>query len=83
MSENSKIGTVNCPKSAADTQEVCKQGYASGPSVTDMKQILIQLANDAVNKITETMSCSKWVANSLESSKWRNDEDALCANDVE
>ena len=43
----------------------------------DVEQIFIPFANNAENKITEIMTCSRSTANSLGSCK-RNDNDGVC-----
>ena len=43
--------------------------YACNPNgkcTVDVEQIIVRLANNAVNKITEIMTCSKSTVNALE-----------------
>ena len=54
-----------------------KQDNTNGTCPADMKQIIIRLSNNAVNKITEIMLCSNSTANTLGSSKW-NDNNGIC-----
>ena len=68
---------MTCSKSAASVLRLCKQGNSNTKCVTDVEQIIIWLANDAVNKITEIMACSKSTADGLGSCK-RNDTYGVC-----
>ena len=50
---------MTCPKSAADILEIRKQDNTSDTSTANVEQSIFQLANNVVNKITETITCSK------------------------
>ena len=70
-------GTMTCSKSAANVLGLCKQDNTNTTCVADVKQIIIQLANNPVNEITEITTCSKSTANGSGSCK-RNDTDGVC-----
>ena len=70
--KNKRIEMVTCSKSTAIEPELyCnytplglnKQDNSNGTCAADVEQIIIWLANNTVNKITEIMTCSKSVAN--------------------
>ena len=56
-------------KLAANVLGLRNQDNTSGKCTADIEQIIIQLANNAVSEITETMTCSKSVTNAPESCK--------------
>ena len=68
---------MSCSKSAANALELSKQDNTNGTCVADVEKIIIWLANNTVNKITEIMTCSKSRANASGSCK-RNDTDGVC-----
>lgn len=52
---------MTCSNSAAaHALLLSKQDSTSGTRAADVEQIMISLANNAVNKITEAMTCSKF-----------------------
>ena len=69
--------TMTCSKSVAYALGSSKQDNTYDTCAADMKQIIIWLVNNTVNKITELMTCSKSKANSSRSWK-RNDTDGVC-----
>ena len=68
---------MTCSKSAANALGLSKQDNTNGTCAAEVEKIIIWLANNTVNKITEIMTCSKSTANALESSK-RNETDGVC-----
>ena len=64
--------TMTCSKSAANVLELHKQNNTNGTCAADLEQIMIQLANNSVNKITEIMTCSKSRANA--SGSWKQND---------
>ena len=68
---------MTCSKSAVNALGLSKQDIANGTCAADMEKIIIWLANNTVNKITEIMTCSKSTANLSRSCK-RNDSDGVC-----
>ena len=64
-------------KVATNALGLRKKGNTSGTCAADVKQIIIWLENNTVNKITEIMTCSKLTANASGSGK-RNDTDGVC-----
>ena len=60
---------MTCSKSAANTLGLFKQNNTIDTCATDVKQIMIQFAINAVNEITETMTCLESTANASESCK--------------
>ena len=68
---------MTCSKSAANALGLSKQDNTNGTCAADVEQIIIWLANNTVNKITEIMTCSKSTANALGSCK-RNDTYGVC-----
>ena len=65
-----------CSKSAANALGLCKQDNTNGTCATDLEQIIMWLANNTVNKITEIMTCSTSTVNASGSCK-RNDTDGV------
>ena len=68
---------MTCSESAAIVLGLSKQDNTNSICATDVEQIIIWLANNTVNKITEIMNCSKSTANASGSCK-RNDTDGVC-----
>ena len=68
---------MTCSKSVANALGLSKQDNTNGTCAADVEQIIIWLANNTVNKITEIMICSKSTANASRSWK-RNDTDGVC-----
>ena len=68
---------MTCSKSAANALGLCKQDNTNGTCAADVEKIIIWLANNTVNKITEIMTCSKSTANASGSCK-RSDTDGVC-----
>ena len=68
---------MTCSKSAANALGLSKQDNTNGTCAADVEQIIIWLANNTVNKITEIMTCSKSTANGSGSYK-RNDTESVC-----
>ena len=62
---------------AAHALGLSKHDNTNGTCAADVEQIIIWLANNTVNKITEIMTCSKSRANASGSCK-RNDTDGVC-----
>ena len=60
---------MNSSKSAGNTLGLSKQDNTNGAYAADMEQIIIWLANNRVNKITEIMTCSKSTGNAPGSCK--------------
>ena len=48
-----------CSKSAANVLGLNEQDNTNGACAADVQQIIIWLANNIVNKITEIITCSK------------------------
>ena len=67
---------MTCLKSAANALELSKQDNTNNTCAADLEQIIIWLANNTVNKITEIMICSKSTVNASGSCK-RNDTDGV------
>ena len=63
---------MTCSKSAANALGLSKQGNTNGTCAANMEQIIIWLANNTANKITEIMTCSKSTANASGSCKQSN-----------
>ena len=68
---------MTCSKPAAYALGLSKQDNTNGTCAADVKKIIIWLANNTVNKITEIMTCSKSTANASGSCK-RNHIDGVC-----
>ena len=68
---------MTCSKSAFNALGLRKQDNTNGICAADVKEIVIPLANNAENEITEIMTCSKSSSNLLESCK-ENDTDGGC-----
>ena len=66
-----------CLNSAANALGLRKQGNTNTKCVAEVEQIIIRLANNAVNEIPEIMTCPKSTANALGSCK-RNETDGVC-----
>ena len=64
-------------RSAANTLGLSKQVNTNGTWAADVKQIIIWLAKNIVNKITEIMTCSKSPANAPGSCK-QDDTNGVC-----
>ena len=56
-------GTMTCSKSATNALGLSKQDNTNDTCAADLEQIIIWLANNTVNKITEIMTCSKPTVN--------------------
>ena len=67
---------MTCSKSEANALALSKQDSINNTCAADLEQIIIWLANNTVNKITEIMTCSKSKVNVLGSSK-RNHTDGV------
>ena len=67
---------MTCLKSAANALGLRKQDSTNDTCATDLEQIIIWLANNTVNKITEIMTCSKSTVNASVSCK-QNDTDGV------
>ena len=63
---------MTCSKSALNTLGLSKQNNTNGTCAADMERNFIWLANNTVNKITETMTCSKSTANASGSCKQKD-----------
>ena len=50
---------MTCSKSAANALGLSEQNNTNDTCAADLEQIIIWLANNTVNKITEKMTCSK------------------------
>ena len=70
-------GTMTCSKSSANALGLSKQDNTNGTSAADVEKIIIWLANNTVNKITEILTCSKSTGYASGSCK-RNDIDGVC-----
>ena len=68
---------MTCSKSAANALGLSKQGSANSTCAADVEQIIIWLANNTVNKVTEIMTCSKSTASASGSCKW-NETNGVC-----
>ena len=68
---------MTCSELAAKALGLCKQDNTNTTCAADVEQIIIRLANNVVNEITEIMTCSKSTANALGSCK-QNDTDGVC-----
>ena len=68
---------MTCSKSAANVLVLSKQDNTNGTCAADVEKIIIWLANNTVNKITEKMTCSQSTANASGSCK-QNDPDVVC-----
>ena len=68
---------MTCSKSEANALGLTRQDNTNGTCATDVEKIIIWLANNTVNKITEVTTCSKSTDNALGSSK-RNDINGVC-----
>ena len=67
---------MTCSKSEANALALSKQDNTNNTCAADLEQIIIWLANNTVNKITEIMTCSKSTVNASGSCK-RNDTDGV------
>ena len=54
---------MTCSKSAANALGLNKQDNINDTCAADLERIIIWLANNTVNKITEIMTCSKPTVN--------------------
>ena len=54
---------MTCSNTAANALGLSKQDNTNGTCAADVEKIIIWLANNTVNKITEIMTCSKSIAN--------------------
>ena len=63
---------MTCSKSAANVLWLSKQGNTNDICAADLEQIIIWLANNTINKITEIMTCSKLTVNVSGSCKRSN-----------
>ena len=54
---------MTCSKSPANELGLSKQDNTNDTYIADLEQIIIWLANNTVNKITEIMTCSKPTVN--------------------
>ena len=54
---------MSCSKSATNAMRLSKQDSTNGACAADVEKIIIWLANNTVNKITEIMTCSNSTAN--------------------
>ena len=68
---------MTCSNLASNAPRLSKQDNTKGTCAADVEQIIIWLADNIVNKITEIMTCSKSTANASGSCK-RNDTDDVC-----
>ena len=50
---------MTCSKSAANALGFSKQDNANATCAADVEKIIIWLANNTVNKITDIVTCSK------------------------
>ena len=66
-----------CSKSESNVLGLRKQGSTNSTCVADVEEIIIRLANDAVNKIIKIMACSISTTNSSGSCQ-RNDTYGAC-----
>ena len=73
---------MTCFKPAANAPEVCKQDSISETCPADMYQIIIRLASDGVNEITEMTTCSKSIVRAPVLCKW-DDIESVCAYENE
>ena len=64
-------------KSAVNVLGSSKQDNTNGTCAADVEKIIIWLADNTVNKITEIMTCSKSTVNASGSCK-RNDTNDVC-----
>ena len=67
---------MTCSKSAANALGLSKKDNTNDTCAADLEKIIIGLANNTVNKITEIMTCSMSTVNALGSCKW-NDTDSI------
>ena len=63
-------------KSPANPVGLSKQDNTNDTCAADLEKIIIWLANNTLNKITEIMTCSKPTVNASRSCK-RNDTDGV------
>ena len=56
---------MNFSKSPTNALRLSKQDNTNDTCAADLEQIMIWLANNAVNKITEIVTCSKPIVNAL------------------
>ena len=56
---------MTCSESPTNELGLSKQDNTNDTYVADLEQIIIWLANNTVNKITEIMTCSKSTVNAL------------------
>ena len=69
---------MTCSKSAASAMGLSKQDNTNGTCAADVEKIIIWLGNNAVNKITEIMTCSKSTAYTSGSCKRNDTTDRAC-----
>ena len=67
---------MTCSKSPANALGLSKQDNTNDTCAADLEQIIIWLANNTVNKITEIMTCSDSTVNASGSCK-QNDIDGV------
>ena len=67
---------MTCSKSAANVLGLRKQDNTNGTCAANVEGIIIWLANNTINKITEIMTCSKSPANASGSCK-RNETNSV------
>ena len=68
---------MTCSKSAANVLVLSKPDNTNGTCAADVEKIIIWLANNTVNKITEKMTCSQSTASASGSCK-QNDPEVVC-----
>ena len=68
---------MTCSKSTANALGLSKQDNTNGTCAADLESIIICLANNTVNKITEIMTCSRSTNNASGSCK-RSRTDRVC-----
>ena len=71
-----------CSRPAADIPlGLCTQDNSNTTCAAEVEKIIIQLADNIVNQITEAMTCLKSTVCALESCK-QGDTNGLCADDT-
>ena len=65
-------------KSAANALELSKQDNANGTCAANVEQIIMWLASNTINKITEIMTSSELTANASRSCKRNDGTNAIC-----
>ena len=65
---------MTCSKSAANALGLNKQDNTNNTCAAHLEQIIIWLANNTVNKITEIMTCSKSTVNASGSCKQKHNK---------